>query len=148
MKLIMLLVAAIVTTGCTTPSRMNVQDLNHFRIDCDRRVEQLAFLRSQLPTRDEKMYSAFRVTSVVGTTASIIDGTYHEERAVVDRKHESIIHLTIYQIETYCPKPKPKPQGCIHINESFPAGSSQGARCFQAGKTHPVVNRWEMIDPN
>lgn len=146
MKLALLLLLAILA-GCTTPSRMDVADLNHYRIDCDRREEQLAFLHSQIPTREERMNSTLRITSITGTIASMVDGTYQEERAVIDRKQESIARLTIYQIETYCPKPVAKPQGCTHINESFPAGTSQGARCYQKSNPKPVVNRWEMVDP-
>lgn len=146
MKLILLLLSAFLA-GCATPSRMDVVDLNHFRIDCDRQEEQLAFLRSQIPTREDRMNSALRITSITGSVAAMVDGTYHEERAVVDRKQESIARLTIYQIQTYCPKPVAKPQGCVHVNESFPAGTSQGARCYQQSNPGPVVNRWEMIDP-
>ena len=147
MKLLAALLLVIVTTGCTTPSRMDVHDLNHYKIDCDRQDEQLAFLVSQLPTTTDKHITAFRLTSPFGTIASMVDGTYYEERAVYDQRQLAIIRLTIYQIQTYCPKPVAKPQGCVHLNESFPAGTSQGARCYQNGRVTPVVNRWEVVDP-
>ena len=144
MKYFFILIAFLCITGCTTSSRMNVVDLNYYQIDCERRDEQLAFLRGQMPTKNERIINGLQMTSVIGTVSSISNGTYQEDRAVFDRRQESIARLIIYQIEAYCPAPKPKPQGCIHINEDLPAGSSQGARCYSGGNTTPIVNRWEV----
>lgn len=140
----LLLLLAVLATGCTTPSRMNVVDLNHYQIDCSRREEQLAFLKSQMPTKNDRYINALRMTSVVGTASSMANGTYNEERATFDRRQEAIARLIIYQIESQCPELPRQPQGCIHINEDLPAGSSQGARCYSSEKTTPIVNRWEV----
>jgi len=139
--------AAVLLAGCTTPSRMNVQDLNHYQIDCSRREEQLAFLQGFFPTPNERIVNGLRITSPLGIVDTTADGTYYEERAMYDRRQESIARVIIHQIHSYCPAPRPQPQGCVHINETFPAGSSQGARCYQKSNPKPVVNRWEVVSP-
>ena len=144
MKYVLALFAILCFSGCTTTSKMNVVDLNYYQIDCERRDEQLAFLRRQMPTKNERIINGLQMTSVIGTVSSISNGTYAEERATFDRRQEAIARLIIYQIEAYCPAPTPKPQGCVHIREDMPAGSSQGARCYSGGNTTPVVNRWEV----
>ena len=146
MKLLFVLLAVLLS-GCTTPARMNVQDLNHYKIDCSRRDEQLAFLQSYFPTPNERIVNGMRMTSPTGAVYTMIDGTYYEERAMFDRRQEGIARVIIHQIHSYCPAPAPKPQGCVHINETFPAGSSQRARCYQTANPKPVVNRWEVVNP-
>lgn len=146
MKLLFVLLAVILS-GCTTPARMNVQDLNHYKIDCSRKEEQLAFLQGFFPTPNERIVNGMRMTSPTGSVYTMIDGTYYEERAMFDRRQEGIARVIIHQIHSYCPAPTPQPQGCVHINETFPAGSSQGARCYQKTNPNPVVNRWEVVTP-
>jgi len=132
--------------ACSTPANMSVQDLNYYKIDCDRQFEQLAFLNRQFISPQDRMINSLRVTSPIGTAVSMSQGTYYEDRATFDRKQDAIAKLLIYQIHQHCPKPEAKPQGCIHVNESFPAGDSQGARCYQRATPNPVVNRWGVID--
>lgn len=144
MKLLFIFLLAMLVSACTTPSKMNVVDLNYYQIDCNQQEEQLAFLQRQMPTRNERYINALRMTSMTGSILSVSDGTYMEERATFDRRQEAIARLIIYQIHSQCPPPKPKPQGCVHINENLPAGSSSGARCYQSGSTTPAVNRWQV----
>lgn len=140
----LIVLLTIYLAGCTTTSRMNVVDLDYYQIDCSRRDEQLAFLKRQMPTKNERLTNGLAMTSVFGTASSISQGTYQEERATFDRKQEAIARIKIYQIESQCPPLPRQPQGCTHINENFPAGSTQGARCYSGEKTTPIVNRWEV----
>lgn len=135
----------VAVAGCTTTSQMNVVDLNYYQIDCARREEQLAFLQRQMPTRQDRLVNGLRMTSVVGNVVSATDGTYYEERATFDRRQEAIARLIIYQIQAYCPPAVQSAQGCTHINESLPSGSTQAALCYQNRQTTPVVKRWEVI---
>ena len=146
MKVLILIVGAVFLTGCTTASRMDVEDLNYFRVDCSKRDEQLAFLERQIPSRNERYINGMRMTSPVGALVSVVDGTYYENRAMFNDRQQDIARTLIYQIKSHCPAPAPQPQGCTHINETFPSGSSQGARCFQRAQATPIVNRWEVID--
>jgi hypothetical protein len=123
---------------------MNVVDLNHYRVDCSRREEQLAFLHGNIPSPNERLVNGMRVTSPIGFVHTMSDGTYYEERAVFDRRQQAIARMIISEIESNCPL-RPRPQGCVHINESFPSGDAQGARCYQSRNPRPVVNRWEAI---
>lgn len=147
MKLAAVILSLAVVSGCTTTSKMNIVDLNYFKIDCNNQEEQLAFLRKQAPSQQDRMANALRITSTTGTLMSLSDRTYDEERATFDGRQEAVAKLLVYQIQNHCPRPQAKTQGCVHINETFPSGSSQGARCYQAANPRPVVNRWEMIDP-
>lgn len=140
----LIIMMAFFATGCTTSSRMNVVDLDYYQIDCSRREEQLAFLKQQMPTKNERIINGLAMTSVVGTVSSIANGSYQEDRATFDRKQQAIARIKIYQIESQCPELPRQPQGCIHINEDLPAGSSQGARCYSGQNTTPIVNRWEV----
>lgn len=121
-------------------------DLNHYRIDCNRKEEQLAFLQRQFPSEGDRWANAFMVTSVVGTAASIYNGSYEEERATYDRRQQAVARYLIYQIRNNCRNDIQRPQGCVHVNEQLPGGSSQGAVCYQNRQTTPVVKRWGVID--
>lgn len=136
----------IAVAGCTTTSRMDIADLDHFRIDCSRREEQLAFLERQFPGQGDRMINAFRVTSVVGTAASMYDGTYHEERALYENKHAAVARLLIFQIKSNCYSAPKRPQGCVHVNEELPSGSAQGAVCYRDRQSTAVVKRWGVVD--
>lgn len=139
------LLALVGAAGCTTTSHMNVVDLNYYQIDCNRREEQMAFLQRQMPTRNDRLINGFRMTSVTGVAMSATDGTFYEERATFDRRQEAIARLIMYQIQAYCPPAVQQPQGCTHVNEELPSGSTQGAVCYRNRQTTPVVKRWEVI---
>lgn len=145
MKLSLSVVGIAVLSGCTTTSNMAVDDLNYFQIDCNRREEQLAFLRRQMPTQDDRLVNGLRMTSPVGLVATMVDGTYKEERATFDRKQEAIARVIIHQIESYCPRPKPRPQGCVTVTEQMPSGNSQGTRCYYSNNPNARTNRWEAL---
>jgi len=53
--------AILLTTGCSTVQRtpMGFADLDHFKIDCRKKGEQMAFLQSMRPTNDEKLFAGF-----------------------------------------------------------------------------------------
>lgn len=141
---LLLVTLAIALSGCTTASRMNVVDLNYYQIDCNKREEQLAFLRGQIPTRNERYMNAMQMTSPTGVVTSMINGTYTEDRATFDGKQASIARDKIRTILWNCPvAPKP-PQGCVTVTEQMPSGSSQGTQCYQKNKAAPV-NRWEAL---
>lgn len=54
-------------SGCATQPSFNripmaTQDLNHFRIDCARRDQQIAFLQAQRVNRDDQFEARVRTT--------------------------------------------------------------------------------------
>lgn len=139
------ILATVLLVGCSTTKRMSTEDLRYFKPDCSRKEEQLRWLTAQMPSRGEAQLSALTVTSVYGTVATVVNGTYDEHRAVYDRRSQAMIRSYIKELETWCPAPKPKPQGCTHIREDFEVGSSQGSVCYTKGQTRPVVNKWEAL---
>lgn len=145
MKLLAVL-SLVLVTGCTTTSKMNIVDLNHYKIDCARKEEQLAFLQRQFPSEQDRWTNAFRMTSVVGTAMSVNDGTYLEERATFDNRQQAVARYLIYQIRNNCRNDIQRAQGCTHINEEMPSGSAQGAVCYQNRQSTAVVKRWGVID--
>jgi hypothetical protein len=139
------ILATVLLVGCSTTKRMSTEDLRYFKPDCSRKEEQLRWLNAQMPSRNEAQLSALAVTSVFGTVATVANGTYHEHRAVYDRRSQAMIRSYIKELETWCPAPNPKPQGCTHVREDFAVGSSQGSVCYAKGQTQPVVNKWEAL---
>lgn len=146
MKTLLFTVAVLTLTGCTTAAKMDVEDLNYFRVDCSKRNDQLAFLERQIPSRDDRFVNSMRMTSPVGVIVSAFNGTYHEDYAMLNDRQQNITRTLIYQIKSHCPEIVPNQSQCTHINETFPSGSSQGARCYQKSQPKPVVNRWELVD--
>jgi hypothetical protein len=122
---------------------MDIDDLNHFRVDCNRREEQLRFLHSQMPSRWDQQRDGLAVTSIGGTVLSIIDGSYDRRRDVHDRRTQAVIRSYIREIETYCPTKKPKAAGCVTVREEYNSGFGQGQRCYDGRSQAPAINRWE-----
>lgn len=145
MKLIAVLAVTVLATGCTTTHRMPSQDLRYFKPDCSRKEEQLRWLNSQMPSRGEQQIDSMVVTSVYGTVTSVLNGTYDERRAVYNRQNQAMIRSYIKELETWCPAPVARPQGCTIVQENFDVGSSNGSVCYAKGQTKPVVNKWEAL---
>lgn len=148
MKTKLLLTAGIIAvlSGCSTtvPARMDVVDLNEYQIDCNRREEQLAFLRRQIPTANERLVNGLRVTSLSGSVQSAVEGTYTENRATFDRKQEAIADQLITAIRRHCAPPKPTQANCLTLQESMRSGASSGTQC-RTPKGKPALTRWEAI---
>lgn len=145
---LLLAISLLSLAGCgttTTTSRMDVIDLDHFQIDCKYRDEQMAFLRGQIPTVNERWKNALRITSPTGSVVAMANGTYYEERAMFDRKQEYIAKNLIRTIHDWCPETKARPQGCVTVTEQLPSGNGQGTKCYRGTDPKPVINKWEAI---
>jgi hypothetical protein len=123
-----------------------MQDLNHFVPDCSRKEEQMAWLKSQMPTHWEQQRDTLQITSITGTIWSLADGTYDQRRDVHDRRTQAVIRSYIRDLENYCPN-TPRPAGCVTVRDSTQNGSSQGQRCYDGKRARPVIDRWQpMVD--
>lgn len=100
-KLIILL--SLLAAGCTTTARMSLHDLDHFKIDCSKKQEQLEFLNTQWPSDRDRFINAFTITSTAGYVLSNADGTYQERRKLNDGYYTNSLRILIYQIESRCP---------------------------------------------
>lgn len=154
-KLFLAAVCAATLAGCTTPrARMDIADLNHYKIDCSRGEEQRAWLLGMMPTVTEQRANQIAMTSMLGWINATANGTIKEDRALFNGEQAATARTLIHQIDMFCPtsrdnpanKPKTK-QGCVNVNETFTSGSSQGAVCTQKSKTNPATQqtRWEAI---
>lgn len=91
--------------GCAggTTSVVGIQDLNHYRVDCSRKPEQLAFLRTQLDAVERDHNSnALMLRSSGGQLATINDNTFVDRRYRARGYHEALIRSYINWIEDYC----------------------------------------------
>lgn len=91
-------------SGCATqpmPNRipMATQDLNHFRIDCSRRQEQIAFLQNMRVTRDEQFASRMRV--MLKPYEIITDpGAYYSNHDIAYRNTNKYINFLLKELST------------------------------------------------
>jgi hypothetical protein len=143
----------VVLSGCGTPTqrtRMDYQDLSNFQIDCSQKEEQLAFLARQMPSEREQRANIWGSTSIVGWANSAYNGTFDQDQAHYQRMDINTIKILTHQLKQYCPDNvrKQKPQGCVHLDESTPAGSSNGTQCYKNGQKAPAQTRWEATVDN
>lgn len=129
---------------------MDVVDLSTYRVDCSRKQEQIAFIKSQMPGPREQRMNMLAMTSVVGWANSAANGTFTEDRAMFDNKQVAIAKVILHQLNQYCwesDMPK-KPQGCTHVDESMTSGASNGTRCYEKNNKTPKSTRWEATVDN
>ena len=143
----------VALSGCGTPTqrtRMDQQDLSQFKIDCSIKEEQLEFLARQMPTPHEQRLNMLGSTSIIGWANSAYNGTLQEDQAHYQRMDINTIKILTFQLKQYCPDSakKQKPQGCVHVDESTPAGSSNGTQCYKNGQKAPAQTRWEATVDN
>ena len=102
MSKILLVIAVLVTTGCTTTARMSRQDLINFKIDCSHRQEQMDFLRSQWPSDRDMVINTFTLTSLSGVAMTSLDGTEKTRREMVDGYYTTQLRGMMDNIRTTC----------------------------------------------
>jgi hypothetical protein len=95
--------AILLTTGCSTVQRtpMGFADLDHFQIDCRKKSEQIAFLQSMRPTRDEKLLAGF---STIFQPWNYIANPYEHDsnRAVSTGRSEWLINQHLMTLRDNC----------------------------------------------
>ena len=157
-KAILIVAIAATLTGCgsfqTPRATLNRMDLQHYRIDCSRKEEQKAFIQRHMPSLQEKYSNAFSMTSMLGIGNAAVQGTLEDDYAMFNGEQEAAARIILYQLDAYCrdpePAKKPKPQGCVALDESMPSGASSGAKCeFKGkGKLKDATTRWEALVDN
>jgi len=99
----LLLISLLTLAGCTTTARMDLHSLNHFQINCAKKQEQLDFLYSQWPSRDEQIVNALMIRSTAGFVASNADETYQERRYLDEGRYTSVLRMVINDVKRTCP---------------------------------------------
>lgn len=97
-----LIVAAITLSGCTTTARLSHRDIEKMPINCERKEEQLAFVRSQFPSPSDQFLSGLMVTSTLGFLNTHRDGTYKDRMDLLNGVTTNSIRIKIEQIEQVC----------------------------------------------
>lgn len=117
MKNLLGCLSLLCVVGCASPkdARMDFNDLNHFRTDCDHKAEQMAFLKKQ-----------------------------EDNTPFWDRKSMAVIHYYQRFMNASCPDPEPAwPNGCIVVREVFGPGNSRAYVCRDEHVKGTVINRWQ-----
>lgn len=97
-----ILMSLLLLTGCTTTSRMDFQSINHFKINCAKKYEQLEFLRAQWPNERDFLLNGFMISSTGGFIATVADGTYQERRYLEEGRYTAVLRMLIDQVKQ-CP---------------------------------------------
>ena len=95
--------AILLTTGCSTVQRtpMAFVDLDHFKVDCRKKGEQIAFLQSMRPTNDEKLFAG--LSTIFQPWNYIVDPYGHDSnRAVSTGRSEWVINQLLMELRDNC----------------------------------------------
>ena len=95
--------AILLTTGCSTVQRtpMAFADLDHFKINCKKKGEQIAFLQSMRPTNDEKLFAG--LSTIFQPWNYITDPYGHDSnRAVSTGRSEWVINQLLMELRDNC----------------------------------------------
>lgn len=93
----------LILGGCTTTARMDLHSLNHFKVNCAKKQEQLDFLYSQWPSRDEQIVNSLMIRSTAGFIFSNADDTYQERRYMDEGRYTAVLRMTIDDVKRSCP---------------------------------------------
>ena len=95
--------AILLTTGCSTVQRtpMAFADLDHFKVNCKKKAEQIAFLQSMRPTNDEKLFAG--LSTIFQPWNYIVDPYGHDSnRAVSTGRSEWVINQLLMELRDNC----------------------------------------------
>jgi len=97
-----LFTAILVLSGCmTTEARWSTAQLNQYQTDCSDSNQQ-AMLESQRLTRTDYIKNGIIMSSVTGTIASILDGTYNERVKIQQGARKTSQKMTEYFRDKQC----------------------------------------------
>jgi len=102
MKTIAALGIVALTAGCAFNPRMSYDELNTFKIDCSKKYEQMDFLRSQMPTQNERLGAAL-TRGLLTELPAHFRGEKSEHSRLVDGDYGFIIRAQISSLERNCP---------------------------------------------
>jgi hypothetical protein len=99
------IVATLFVNGCASPTLkqpMDYSDLSRFQIDCGRKAEQIRFLESQRPSRDDRLW-AWATNYVRGWDQYTQPEQYRERQAVSGNHTNWIINQQLLRLHRDCP---------------------------------------------
>jgi len=103
MKIILsALTIVAMTAGCAFNPRMSYDELNTFNIDCSKKYEQIDFLRSQLPTQNERLGAAL-TRSLLTELPAHFRGEKSEHSRLINDDYGFIVRAQIGTLERHCP---------------------------------------------
>jgi hypothetical protein len=101
-KNVMLGIAVLSLTACTTPIRMSADDLSVYKTNCAQRQQQWNFLESQKSTEQDRIKNVFQMTSVFGQLSNWWNGTYRDSQDMLDQRHEAMIKAKQRELRQKC----------------------------------------------
>ena len=97
------ILAILLTTGCSTAQRtpMGFVDLDYYQVDCRKKPEQIAFLQSMRPTRDEKLFAG--LSAIFQPWQYVSDPyNYDSRRAMSSGRTEWLINQKLMELRDNC----------------------------------------------
>lgn len=88
--------------GCSTPNRMTVTELNHYKIDCNKKNEQYQFLEEQKYSEVDAIKNYFSLQSLLGIASHVRNDTLNDSVDAVNGRHEAIIRSKQIQMRQQC----------------------------------------------
>lgn len=96
--------AIVFVNGCAVPTLkrpMNYADLAHYQIDCRYKAQQIRFLESQRPSRDDRLF-AWTTNYFSGWKRYTDPQEYSERQAVSGRHINWIINQKLMELARNC----------------------------------------------
>lgn len=101
-RIIFATTALLVLSGCmTTEARWSTAQLNQFQTDCSDPNQQ-TMLESQRLTRTDYIKNGIIMSSITGTIASMLDGTYNERVKIQQGARTTSQRMTEYFRDKQC----------------------------------------------
>lgn len=89
MNKIGILAALALLAGCAT-QRMDIADLDTYRIDCANKDAQIRFLESQITTPNSRLASMFMFDR-------------QQANAMTERQYDAVVKAKIWDLKSHCP---------------------------------------------
>lgn len=81
---------------------MTVNELNHYKIDCNKKYEQYQFLEEQKYSEVDAIKNYFSLQSLLGIASHVRNDTLNDSVDAVNGRHEAIIRSKQIQMRQQC----------------------------------------------
>jgi hypothetical protein len=143
-KLLISLALFSATVAHADTWRMNINDLDRFKINCSIKEQQLVWLASQLPTPWEVFKNDVLGNSILQTVWWHYQGTFEHHQAVRSRRQKAVVKWLMFDLVHQCDWTSIKPAQCLQVTDDTKFGAATGQRCWDGQNHLPIIDRWEV----
>ena len=124
--------------------RMDINDLDQFKIDCRIKEQQLVWLASQLPTPWEVFKNDVFGNSILQAVWWKYEGTYSQHQAVRSRRQKGVVKWLMFDLVHQCDWTSVRSPQCLQVTDDTQYGAATGQRCWDGRNHLPIIDRWEV----